>query len=886
MSMMTSAAGAAGFTGRAEDLARLAELIRSSGGAILRGPAGIGKSELLRRVAEVVGAELAGPGARVVSIEGNEASGAVPFGPFVPLLESESDEADVPDDPLRIAAALHRRIAGAALMTVDDAHRLDTASAGFVHRLAVEGTPLLIAVRSGEQVPAAIESLWIRGLLVMHEVLPFDLEEVAAFATTRLGPHVDTGLAHALHRASGGNPLFARELLRAAVESGAIDRHREVWVLRGSLAADGDLASVLRSQLLAQSEGVRLAIDCLALAEPLELAQLAALVGDAELDRAEAEGLLRIEDGDRPLVRLGHPLYRGVAFSAMSAMHRRRIADALLRSAESAEARNDPATIAAWRLERGDERPPGEWLEVAQRVQATDQPLAEAFIRAAVAAGGGPPALLALASLLTHQHRLDEALEVFERLAAVPLPPEARVQIAAVEAFLLAMPGQRPEDALALIARITAEYGRSPELESSRALALWRSGRVDDAVPVGRAVAIDETASLRARASAALTVCSAEIYGMRLSDAEFGRDSELMNRLAFEAAAELPEGPESAILVSASRALMPVTEVAAGMRIAAEGGRQALLSGNDGVRAQFAMLHGWAQSLSGDLEGGLERLYEAYAGRGVWTPTTLPWLRSHLVRTLCAAGRVDAAHELYADLEESPRTGLYALDLVLARAAMLDADGDRAAAREELASKTAVHADRAGNRLRGDETWLRRLRLGEDAAAGEVVRRYRRRSGDAAAAIAEHAAGVLESDRAAISRGVSSLASSGLLWDACEAQADLVRRHRAVGDGVSERLAIERLAALFERTRGLAVPAVLAELRPVLTSREREIARLAVALADREIAARLGISERTVQTHLTRVYHKLRIRGRAGLAALLEDEPTESAETAEAAQPA
>jgi DNA-binding CsgD family transcriptional regulator len=52
-----------------------------------------------------------------------------------------------------------------------------------------------------------------------------------------------------------------------------------------------------------------------------------------------------------------------------------------------------------------------------------------------------------------------------------------------------------------------------------------------------------------------------------------------------------------------------------------------------------------------------------------------------------------------------------------------------------------------------------------------------------------------------------------------------------------------------------------------LTPTERDVARLvAEGLANNEIAARLFISRRTVQTHLTHVYAKLGIASRVQLA--------------------
>jgi DNA-binding NarL/FixJ family response regulator len=55
--------------------------------------------------------------------------------------------------------------------------------------------------------------------------------------------------------------------------------------------------------------------------------------------------------------------------------------------------------------------------------------------------------------------------------------------------------------------------------------------------------------------------------------------------------------------------------------------------------------------------------------------------------------------------------------------------------------------------------------------------------------------------------------------------------------------------------------------------REREIAGLvADGLTNRQIRARIHLSEKTVETHLSRVFAKLGVRGRAAVAARVAEE--------------
>ena len=115
--------------------------------------------------------------------------------------------------------------------------------------------------------------------------------------------------------------------------------------------------------------------------------------------------------------------------------------------------------------------------------------------------------------------------------------------------------------------------------------------------------------------------------------------------------------------------------------------------------------------------------------------------------------------------------------------------------------------------------------------------------------------------------------SSGATLLAAEAAADCAvawrRAHEPTRAAGAERRS-RRLASLCEGARTPALAATAAA-RATLTPRELEIARLAASgLANKEIAARLFLSHRTVENKLHACYAKLGAGGRADLVRALE----------------
>jgi two-component system nitrate/nitrite response regulator NarL len=79
---------------------------------------------------------------------------------------------------------------------------------------------------------------------------------------------------------------------------------------------------------------------------------------------------------------------------------------------------------------------------------------------------------------------------------------------------------------------------------------------------------------------------------------------------------------------------------------------------------------------------------------------------------------------------------------------------------------------------------------------------------------------------------------------------------------------------LVSRSAEVVTPANGArDLAAVLTQRELEVARTVVSGAsNKEIARQLGITERTVKSHVGAIFEKLQVRDRLQLAMLIRDQ--------------
>jgi LuxR family maltose regulon positive regulatory protein len=244
-------------------------------------------------------------------------------------------------------------------------------------------------------------------------------------------------------------------------------------------------------------------------------------------------------------------------------------------------------------------------------------------------------------------------------------------------------------------------------------------------------------------------------------------------------------------------------------------------------------------------------------------------------------GQTDKAQALIAQAEHHPSAVLSQAALALERGdATAAADGatrylrliggaktERASGLELLAEAQAAAGKGAEARAAARELRAIAQQAGTDPLLGAA----RQAEGHAHAA-----AGDLERAREAFEDAVQLLGRAGLPFEAARARVSLAGALRDLGRGDAARreleLARERFAALgavAEERRVARVDAAPAADRPsVLTSRESEVLRLvAEGLSNKQIAARLTLSEHTVHRHVANILVKLRVSSRAAAAA-------------------
>lgn len=350
---------------RETELARLAAavergIVSSAAVVAIAGPPGIGKSELLA-TARTLSAER---GMRVLTARGGELERDFSYGLVRHLFEGVLGSA-TPGDRRRLlsgaaghAATLFEPAQAAPsspaessfallhglfwltanvaaerplLLAIDDLHWSDRPSLRFVEYLSrrLEGLPVVLAVTLRPDEPGA-DAVLLDAFLAGLEVTrlePHPLSEAASAQVVRaaLSRDADPEFCRSCHRASGGNPLLLRELVRTLEDERVAP----------TAAATGAVLQ-LGARALSRSVGLRLrrlgsavagfAQAAAVLGDGASVRHAAALAGLADDDAYGAVAALSQLDVLRPegSVEFVHPLVRAAVYANLHAGERER----------------------------------------------------------------------------------------------------------------------------------------------------------------------------------------------------------------------------------------------------------------------------------------------------------------------------------------------------------------------------------------------------------------------------------------------------------------------------------------------------------------------------------------------------------------------------------
>jgi DNA-binding CsgD family transcriptional regulator len=885
---------------------------------VIRGPAGIGKTALL----EAAAADAAEHGMTVLRTRGLEAETELPFaglgelfGPILALRErlpaaqaaaldsALALEGAGPGAPARLAigAAVLGLLALAAedapvLCLLDDLQWVDEASREAwrfaARRLGEEGVAALGALRpSPGDATAGIEVADLDAL--------GDADARALLAATRT---VSDPVAARVVETAGGNPLALMEIPALLSPDELAGRA----ALEGPLPPGSSLERVMARRLDALPDDTRDALVVAAAAEArrgdvvLRALHEAGIPSHA-LEHAEEAGLVELGPGE---VVFRHPLVRSAAYHAAAPIPRRRAHLAVA----AALAHDDPQR--AWHLAAASLRP-------------DETVAAELDVAAAGARGRGAYVSAAHAHLRAAELSEDpvrRAVRLVE--AARDLQPAGRAEeglarLEQAESVLAA--SDSPEVA-----------GVATALRTLRAQLALRVGRPREAVTVLReqAARIEAEEPLQAvvlllqAALAAASLQDARLWGEIAERAlSLSAGTGLLTALAALAGGParlaVPDTAGGRALLAEGEALLDASGIAAAVALAPE-----LV----GLAA-----HGWLWLE--EYERGLAMLDRLVAaGRDAAAVGALPYplaarAQANLRLGHLAQARADAdeAVALAEQTGQDPALVIALGSLAMVAAVAGEAGACRAAAGRGLALgaqrglplpsvyaiyaldllATGLEAPDALERaeairdaaLAGNVVWIpdlvdALLRAGRRDEAREWVERYAALAAGkrAAPAVAERMRGLLAPDAAAaeahLRAAVALHAGAPGPVDAGRTQLALGRALHDAGRDEEAREPLREALEAFERagarpwadrarrelraTGAVARNPVAAPSTAALSPHEQRVAQLvAQGMTNREVAAALFVSTKTVEHHLRGAFRKLGVRRRAELARVM-----------------
>lgn len=748
------------------------------------------------------------------------------------LLDHPSAPAHAQSEPELLAWLADELSAPRSVLLVDDLDRLDPGSARVVLRVLASADCRLIAtstrdlVRSG---PAAARELVAVRAPAEVRVRPLDLAGMAELAAEELAGPVDARLVITLHSQAQGNPGVARALLAAGRVTGLLwPETARACAERFERAPADAVAAMLLGRLEASAVD---ALEVLALAGPVDRGALAQLVDPVLIDELADQGRIAVQaaGGDEPVLAVTPPALARTLRARAPATRHHRVSGAVRQVLDRRPQRAGPVA--------GPSPGPG-GARVAEVVLAG----AVARESAAHADWSATPGLRTANAYLAELMARPATERIAEVIRCAPRRPDDTVDDAATALYYrarwAAWRGCDPEAAVAGGPVDPRDEGLDAWLDlDGRAqglVAAIRDGARPEAVAV---TGLDASPPGVLRGGPEVLTAAALLEAGRpdlaLDVSRRGRRTE-----------GLTPNTRHYLTALGALSLVQLGEPEPAERVA----RAALDAAYRDQDLVGSRVHGtvWAECLvaAGETAAAWWAL-DAVLRLGPSGPVETTFHRRALTMACvlqARAGRIDLAQSLLHELDCTPRAHRPLIQSLhaLAAVAVALATGDRVRA-ADLAWRAGRRYAEAGLRQPALLTWA----LAPLPAVAE---------------------------RAAVLRDTRTGTVLPLLDPYLDLQTAIAESDRAAG-AVAVARVDPRLAVTLTRTaRGVlglvesGEETIERRRNEPLSDREREVAALGRdGLTNREIAARLHLSVRTVENHMSQVLRKLGARTRADL---------------------
>jgi DNA-binding CsgD family transcriptional regulator len=863
------------LTGRAEELDVIADAFcpdRPYAGVVITGSAGVGKTRLARE-AMALAAER---GWAVRWVAGTLAAQSIPLGACVQW----ADRLD--GDPLQLVSNVIAKVTASpdgapVLVVVDDARLLDDLSAFVLHQLVLRRAATVIAtIRTGAPAPDAVTALWKDGHLQRLDLQPLSRRESDILLESALGGLVSTACAERMWRLTRGNVLFLHQLVNQEVQAGRLLSRDGQWRWVGTMEVSPSLVDLVDLRIGSTPEPVLEVIDLVAVAEPVELAHLAALADAAAIEDAEHRGLITVSRTTPTTVaRLGHPLYGEVRRAQAGHLRLKRLRGRIARDMsdfnETAGA-PDPVRLALLWLE-SDLAPDHDLFTRAAQaaLRRLDMALAQRLAEAAMAAGAGVDAELLCGNTLTMLSRGAEAEAIFKSLTARKLPGPAcstAVNLRAVNLlWVLGQPEQSRAVIDAALAIVSGSGPKSHGFMAFRAVQLAVEAHPAEALKVCQPIDPAELAPLPAMVLAWAHTIALSDLGRPLQATEIAQSAAAL------AAASL-DAPNAALILAVyhTEALLLGGFLAEALVFATHTYQRC--ADVPGVAQTFAAaIRGVAALGNGDINIATKYLGDAVAEFADRTDGGSYHFGIYHARALACAGDLNAADEALAQMQRNRHPAhAYLESASLLAAAWVAAARGRTSQARDLAREAAEFACTHGQHAREVVCLQAAIQLGDLHTATRLAELAELVEGPRAGLVARWAAALADHDGDALLAVSHDLEAMGDRIAAADASAHASRmfhQQNRRGPALTASGHAERLITAC----GATTPATRAAAMPLpLTDREREIAILiSQGLSNIEIAQALTLSVRTIEGHIYRACARVGTATRTELARLITE---------------